>query len=83
MFISSTGPADCAAGAALTGPAALSTCPRFGESTPGQQPGDRVLAVGEWENLCIELRADFSTGAPLGSTTSATFRIVADDEGLE
>lgn len=76
-------PTTCNAGSVLAGPAPLSSKPGFGDSALGQQAGDRTLAIGGSEWICVKLVADFSGGVPYNSTTSANFRIGADDDGLE
>ena len=46
----------------------------FGDATQGAQPGDRTLAAGASENLCMQVSLPTTTGDGLqGATTTATF----------
>jgi spore coat-associated protein N len=47
--------------------------PLFGSNAPGSQPGDRVLAAGASENLCLNVTLPLAASAVQGLTTTATF----------
>lgn len=51
----------------------------FGDSTQGQQSGDRSLAVSASEVLCLQAELPLSSGNPLqGASTTATFTFSAE-----
>ena len=51
----------------------------FGDGRMGNQSGDRLLAPGQRETLCIEINMSLDTGNEYqGATTSTTWTIVAE-----
>ena len=53
----------------------------FGDPSPGTQPGDRLLAPGATERLCIRVSMPLDTGNEFqGTYTEATFSLVAEQD---
>lgn len=75
--------AGFAGGTTLYGPGALGTTPAsmavFGDPATGAQTGDRALAAGTNETLCVKVALPLSTGnAYQAATTTATFTFAAE-----
>lgn len=52
---------------------------RFGDATPGEDSGDRTLAVGADETLCFRISLPLLTGAAYaGASTTTTFTFDAE-----
>lgn len=80
---SSCDAAGFAGGSTVYGPGALGTTPAsmtvFGDLAVGQQTGDRSLAAGTSETLCVRVNLPLSTGnAFQAATTTATFSFAAE-----
>ncbi len=54
------------------------TIAAFGDNTPGGDPGDRTLAPGADEDLCVNVTLPLATVAGQGLTTTATFTFDAE-----
>ncbi len=54
------------------------TVAAFGSSAPGADPGDRTLAAGTNEDLCVNVTLPLSTTVGQGATTVATFTFDAE-----
>ena len=52
--------------------------PLFGSNAQGSQPGDRVLAAGASENLCVNVTLPLSATGVEGLSTTATFTFDAE-----
>jgi len=53
----------------------------FGDARMGQQPGDRILAAGQRETICIEIGMPLDAGnAYQGAATATTWTIAAEQE---
>jgi predicted ribosomally synthesized peptide with SipW-like signal peptide len=52
--------------------------PLFGSNAQGSQPGDRVLAAGASENLCVNVTLPLSASGIEGLSTTATFTFDAE-----
>jgi len=50
----------------------------FGSTTPGSQPGDRVLAASASEVLCFRVEFPSGSTGPQGATTTTTFTFTAE-----